>query len=88
MRSLSGFSQSRIVSVAFDSRRETTIGGADSAAVPVADEVSPDHRLELFEGEALWIKGGPRKFCVKGNKKHPNSQEWENRPIGLKGCLY
>ena len=30
----------------------------------------------------------PRKLCVKGSKKHPNSQEWENKPIGLKGCLY
>jgi hypothetical protein len=48
--------------------RETVVGGADPAAVPVADEVPPEQGLQLLR--AL-------KNCVKENKRHPFSQESE-----------
>ena len=41
--------------LSFDHRGESSIGGADSSVIPVADEISPDDRLEFTRGHFFRI---------------------------------
>lgn len=42
-----------VVSYPSDERREAAVGRGDAAAVPEADGVPPDHRLQLLKGQTL-----------------------------------
>ena len=53
MRNLCGSIQGRKVSLSFHHGREATVGRADPAAVPVADEVPPDQGLQMLNGHGL-----------------------------------